>query len=96
VIDNDTLAYDVPDTSALEEWAASTFQVVDDETTNEFIMNIKLGPYATLTYFANNQQLLFHTAHWRTDGIGSLLLLNAFLGFLLNFRVLQPCHGIRK
>lgn len=77
--DNKSLAYDVPDATALDKWTTETFHVVPDNTADELIATLKPGPYAILIYLPKTNELLGHTAHWRTDGIGVLLLLDAFL-----------------
>ncbi|KAL9616519.1 MAG: hypothetical protein Q9160_008612 [Pyrenula sp. 1 TL-2023] len=77
--DEKTLCYDVPDATALDKWATETFRVISDSTADDVIATFKPGPYATLTYFSETNELLGHTAHWRTDGIGVLYLLDAFL-----------------
>lgn len=77
-IDDESLIYTVPDTAALDQWTAETFHVVEDKSADEAIAEIKPGFYATLTYLPKSNELLGHTAHWRTDGIGILLLIDAF------------------
>ena len=72
------LMYQVPDTAALNQWAAETFHVVEDKTADELVSNTKPSVYATLTYLPKSNEILGYTAHWRTDGIGVLLLLDAF------------------
>ena len=77
-IGDDSLIYEVPDEAALNHWAADTFRVVEDKTADELIPDVKPGVYATLTYLPKSKQLLGHTAHWRTDGVGVMLLIDAF------------------
>ena len=88
--DGETFAYDVPDVAALDEWSSSTFQIVDDGTTDELIASFKPGPYATLAYFPKSNELLLHTAHWRTDGIGALLLLDAIFHLMADPSLPEP------
>lgn len=77
---NDTsLIYNVPDAAALHEWATETFQVIENKTTDEVTPNIKPKSSATLTYLPASNEILGHTAHWRTDGVGVLLLIDEFL-----------------
>ena len=78
VVDDRTLEYRVPDQAALNDWAIETFHVIEDKTANDLISAFKPGPYATLTYLTKSNEILCHTAHWRTDGVGLLLLIDAF------------------
>lgn len=77
-VDNKSLIYTVPDTAALKQWTAETFHVVENKTADEIIPDIKPAPYATLTYLPKSNEILGHTVHWRTDGVGMLLLIDAF------------------
>ena len=78
-INDKTLEYSVPDAIALDKWARETFFVVNDKTSSDIIPYFKPSSYATLTYLPKSHEILGHTSHWRTDGIGVLLLINAFL-----------------
>ena len=89
-IDDKTLEYKVPDTMDLDQWANQTFSVSSGNTVDEFISNMKPSSYATLTYFPLTNELLGHTAHWRTDGIGVLQLLDSFLGLVTNSNSSDP------
>ena len=76
---NDTsLIYNVPDAAVLHQWATETFQVIENKTADELIPNIKPNSFATLTYLPASNEILGHTAHWRTDGVGVLLLIDMF------------------
>lgn len=77
-VDDETLEYKVPDTVALNQWATETFHVIMDKTADEVAPDIKPGPYASLIYLPKSSEILGHTAHWRTDGVGVLLLIDAF------------------
>lgn len=89
-IDDKSLTYTVPDTAALDQWATETFHVVENETADELIPNIKPGLYATLTYLPKSNELLGHTAHWRTDGVGVLLLIDAFFDLVASSALPDP------
>lgn len=90
VLNDKTLAYDVPDSAALDKWASETFHVITDKTADEAITSLKPSPYATLTYLPKTNELLGHTAHWRTDGIGVLILLDHFLSLVTNPSLPKP------
>lgn len=79
IVDETKYVYDIPDLTALEKWAAETFQVIEDKTADEFIASTTRVPYATMTYFPKTGELLGHSQHWRTDGIGGLILMDDFL-----------------
>ena len=83
-IDDESLVYTVPDTAALDQWATETFHVVENKTADDLIHDIKPSPsfYATLTYLPKCNEILCHTAHWRTDGVGILLLIDAFFDLI--------------
>ena len=70
VIDDNALAYEKTDRASLEEWATCSFHVAAEKILEQVILDLKPVSYMILTYFATTGQLLFHTAHWRTDGIG--------------------------
>lgn len=78
-IDDNTVEYTIPDAAALTQWAAETFSVVKDKSGDDLIPDLKPNTYATLTYLPSTGEILCHTAHWRTDGVGVLFLLDAFL-----------------
>ena len=73
-----SLVYNVPDAAALHQWAIETFQVIENKTADELIPNLKPNFSATLTYLPKSNEILGHTAHWRTDGVGVLLLVDLF------------------
>lgn len=77
-IDDRTLEYTIPNITALSQWAAETFKIVEDKTAHNLIPHLKPNKYATLTYLVSTSEILCHTAHWRTDGVGVLLLLDSF------------------
>lgn len=77
--DEGTLNYLVPDTSALEKWCEETFFVYDGRTSaDDLIASFKPSPYVTAHYLTESFELILHSAHWRTDGVGAFQLLNAF------------------
>ncbi|KAH8799828.1 hypothetical protein F5884DRAFT_686620 [Xylogone sp. PMI_703] len=75
----DMLEYITPDAEGLKKWADETFFVHDEDiSVDELISTLKPNPYASLHYLSRSSQVVLHTAHWRTDGIGAQQLLNAF------------------
>ncbi|EEA20232.1 hypothetical protein TMatcc_000215 [Talaromyces marneffei ATCC 18224] len=79
VMDETRYIYDVPDETALTEWATETFRVVDNRTVDEVIASTTVNPYATMTYFPQTCQLPGHAQHWRTDGVGGFMPMDDFL-----------------
>ncbi|KAH9909483.1 hypothetical protein F4778DRAFT_711648 [Xylariomycetidae sp. FL2044] len=79
--DGTRLVYTVPsDRAALETWVSQTFNVAANaKTSADVIPTFTPSHYAKLVYVPRSGELLCHTSHWRTDGIGVLLLLDAFL-----------------
>ncbi|KAI5925516.1 hypothetical protein F4810DRAFT_717864 [Camillea tinctor] len=79
--DNAHFVYTVPaNGAALDAWVSRTFSPT---------------PYAKLVYIPKSGELLSHTAHWRSDGIGVLLLLDAFLALAAKLSSLtdaDPTH----
>lgn len=74
--------YRVPSSrEELEEWIEETFSVSDPVSAEEVIRMLRPGPYATLYYVASSGEVLLHTAHWRTDGLGAVMLLDSLLSF---------------
>ena len=79
IVDDTKYVYDVPDNAALEKWASETFRVVEDKTADEMIASMTPGPYSTMTYLPKTHELLGHSQHWRTDGVGGFILMDDFL-----------------
>ncbi|KAF2967399.1 hypothetical protein GQX73_g6140 [Xylaria multiplex] len=79
--DNNDFIYAVPaDEKALDAWISQTFSVASDaHSSADVIATFQPTPYAKLVYIPRSGELLGHTSHWRSDGIGVLLLLDAFL-----------------
>ncbi|KAI0431572.1 hypothetical protein F5Y09DRAFT_304475 [Xylaria sp. FL1042] len=79
--DDTSFIYTIPaDRAALEAWVSRTFSVATDaDSSADVIPTFPPTPYAKLVYIPRSSELLLHTAHWRTDGIGALLLLDALL-----------------
>ena len=46
--------------------------------------------YATLTYLPKSSEILGHTAHWRTDGVGVVLLIDAFFDVVTRAALPDP------
>ena len=89
-VDEKTLEYVIPDNATLNNWASETFHVVKDKTAEDLIQEIKPGFYVTLTYLPKSNEILAHTAHWRTDGIGVLLLIDAFFDLVIRPTLTDP------
>ncbi len=90
VADDKTLEYSIPGSVSLNQWATETFHISYDKTAEDVIPELQPGPYATLIYLPKSNEMLGHTSHWRTDGIGVLLLLDAFLGLAVTPNLPDP------
>ncbi|RYP41631.1 hypothetical protein DL767_000836 [Monosporascus sp. MG133] len=79
--DDTSFIYTVPaDGAALDVWVSRTLSVATDANSSaDVIPTLQPTPYAKLVYIPRSGELLGHTAHWPTDGIGILLLLDALL-----------------
>ncbi|OTA98519.1 hypothetical protein M426DRAFT_76945 [Hypoxylon sp. CI-4A] len=79
--DDKRFIYTVPaDGTALDGWLSKTFSVATSTSSSaDVILDFHPTPYAKLVYIPRSGELLGHTAHWRSDGIGAVLLLDALL-----------------
>jgi hypothetical protein len=79
--DDKNLLYTVPaDGAALDTWVSQTFSIARDaESAADVIPTFQPTPYAKMVYIPRSGELIGHTTHWRSDGFGVLLLLDAFL-----------------
>ncbi|OQE44661.1 hypothetical protein PENCOP_c002G04267 [Penicillium coprophilum] len=82
---NSNLVYTVPDSAdALSKWASQTFTVeTDARSADEVIPIIAPAADARLYYVPQSSELLLHTAHWRMDGVGGLLLLGQLVDLMV-------------
>jgi hypothetical protein len=89
--DNEKLVYKVPKSEELSEWITKTFMVDEDASNSaEVIPQLKPSSDAILIYIAKSNELLGHTAHWRTDGIGVTLLLHGLLQLVVKDDLSDP------
>ncbi|KAI1452158.1 hypothetical protein F4805DRAFT_471059 [Annulohypoxylon moriforme] len=79
--DGTSFTYTMPaNEDALDAWVSQTFTVATDANSSaDVIPTFQPTPYAKLVYIPQSSELLLHTTHWRTDGIGILHLLDALL-----------------
>lgn len=83
IVDESRYVYEVPDNVALEKWTSETFRVIEDKTADEVIAShTTLSPYAIMTYLPKTGEILLHSQHWRTDGLGVFILLDEFLALV--------------
>ena len=77
---DDTLNYHVPDAAALDKWCEESFRTVTggNATADDVIASHEPTKVVTMHYLPSTSQLVLRTSHWRTDGIGILMLFNAF------------------
>lgn len=75
--------YESPNTrQALDDWLDRTFHVIDEiSSADKLVETLKPSPWVECYWLSKSFQILLWISHWRTDGIGALQLLNAYLSF---------------
>lgn len=77
--EKDRFIYEVPDSEALEVWLAATLKMESStQTASDLIASFKPQQLASLHYLPCSSEILFHTPHWRIDGVGTLQFLDSF------------------
>jgi hypothetical protein len=85
------LVYDVPNAEDLEKWMTESFNIEEKtESASEVIKRARVPKYWTLTYLPRSNEVLYHTAHWRSDGIGVIQLLDALFTLLITPNLSDP------
>lgn len=100
----DTLNYVVPSSHSLDEWCNESFTTVTagaaGPTTNDVIASQKPVKTMAIVFIPHLSQLILRSSHWRTDGIGFFMLLNAFLMLWpmspAARRRFERSHGVKK
>lgn len=78
--EGDTLSYLVPLADSVTSWASETFVVHGlDVSDDDIVATVKPSRYTTAHLIPSKKKVLLHFAHWRTDGHGSLQLIDAFM-----------------
>ena len=80
------LVYNVPSSEEdLQEWTLQTFTVVSHmDCADDVIANIGPSALAKLYFVPRTNEIVLHSAHWRTDGIGGFLLMGQFIDLIVN------------
>ncbi|ODM20627.1 hypothetical protein SI65_03680 [Aspergillus cristatus] len=77
VTDGPTKIYQQPDgMAAIEEWTDETMMVEERHKPDQVIERLHLQQLPCLYYFPRSSEVLFHSSHWRIDGIGTCMLLD--------------------
>lgn len=88
----DTVVYHVPDPVTLEQWVAESFICVEgDDSVNDVLGRLSPRPYTSLYYLKKRGTIVLHLSHWRTDGIGAMHLLNAYVQCIVGQKS-DPLH----
>lgn len=77
VADYRAVTYHVPiSMAALEQWIDETFEIdYISHSAKDKALNVRPNRYACLYYIYQSCEILYHTSHWRQDGIGVAMLL---------------------
>lgn len=79
---DDTKVYEIPDALALEAWLQETFVVAADTAkVEDLAASVQSQSLATIQFFPQSCETLFHTSHWRIDETGGVILLNKLRSF---------------
>lgn len=77
VTNGPTKIYQQPDgMAAIEEWTNETMIVEERRELGEVLECLHLQRLPCLYYFPWSSEVLFHSSHWRIDGIGTCMLLD--------------------
>jgi hypothetical protein len=92
VAENDEdLVYDIPGAEKLEKWMTESFMIDEEaERVGEVMRRARLPKYWTLTFLPRSNEVLCHTAHWRSDGIGAIQLFDALFALLATPDLCDP------
>lgn len=71
-----SVTYHVPlSMAALEQWIDETFEIdYVSQSAKDKAVNVPPNRYACLYYIYQSGEILYHTSHWRQDGIGVAML----------------------
>lgn len=72
----------VPDPQAADKWVDQTFFVEPAGNADTIIANSKPRDLPSLFYFPSSSEIAFLSQHWRTDAIGTCMLLDRFFSIL--------------
>lgn len=77
--EDDTKVYQVPDPLALDAWVRETFVVAaDTDKVEDVVASFQPQSLPSMHFFPRSCEVLINISHWRTDGHGSINLLNNF------------------
>lgn len=68
---------------SLEQWAQETFSIEHKRTVEDIIAQYPLNDLPTLFWLPQSLELMILISHWRSDGLGSVMLLNRLLELLV-------------
>ena len=72
-------------------WVSDTFIIEpDDQTVDSLVESFRPSPLASMHYLPKLSTIVFHTSHWRTDGIGTVNFLKNFFDVFAG--PLEPVH----
>jgi 15-O-acetyltransferase Tri3 len=76
--------YSTVDGLDLQNWLDETFFVQHEGTAKDIIEAAKPNSFPSLYYFPTSREVLFLSAHWRIDGVGTLNVLDRLFSMVAN------------
>ncbi|KAJ5549647.1 hypothetical protein N7513_006881 [Penicillium frequentans] len=79
--------YTVPTSDALDQWLNETFIVHPEEeidviSREKLHLRLPVSPFFKLHWLPASQELLFRSPHWYVDGLGMMMIQDAYLSIL--------------
>ncbi len=93
VPDGLTKVFVVPDAQAANQWVNQTFFVKPAGNADAIIANSTPRDLPSLFYLPSSSELVFLSQHWRTDAIGTCMLLDRFFSLIAQPQDLDSSPG---
>ena len=91
--DDLTKVFVVPDVQATERWADQTFFVESARSADTVIASSKPKDLPSLYYLPSSSEIIFLSQHWRTDAIGTCMLLDRLFSIMAQPQDLGSSQG---
>ena len=93
VPDNLTKVFVVPNDESAERWISQTFCVDSTRNADAIIAGSKPRDLPSLYYLPHTSEIVFLSQHWRTDAIGTCMLLDRLFSIVAQLRDLASSQG---